>query len=142
MKLQRNKGDNTYCGPAALALITGQPVSNATSAIRFITGQSAVRGVTQRDLLRSISMFGKLPVVVPKNYVRDTNPTLAYVLRSAGLRDRRPDTVFLITLTGHFIVLKGRKIYDNHNPEGVFLRKYQHRRKRVKAVFQIQELSA
>lgn len=130
MKVIRNANDNTFCGPAALSLITGKPVSECTAALRAATGRRAIFGVAYREMMAVLPMLGYIAAPIP---IGDKPPTLAALLRK--LKDRRPEDVYLLSVTDHYLVLRGRKIYDNRNPEGVFVRQYPHRRVRVKGIF-------
>ena len=59
--------------------------------------------------------------------------TLARWLKiTRPLRSCHPARPFLVNVTDHYIVVCGRKIYDNFFTEGVWLRRYPHRRIRVK----------
>ena len=60
---------------------------------------------------------------------------LARLLRS--LKERGPEHIFLINATWHYVVLRGRKSYDNKNPEGTFVRQYRHRWVRVYATWMV-----
>jgi len=134
MKVIRNDRDNRYCGPAALSLITGRPVSECTEELRRHTGQRAIRGVYRNDLLDVSRRMGTRLINVPViGTPGQQRPTLVKLLRQ--LRERHADDVYLINITGHYIVLKGIKLFDNVNPDGVFIRRYAHRRKRVKYVW-------
>lgn len=142
--------DNNFCGPAALSILTNRPVAEVVEYLRQGRGRApsgrrrAIRGVATWEMrhaleamgfgVRSIESGGTLLTgFIPRAGFR---PTLAKLLRSS-LKNRRADQRYLITLTGHFVVLIGRKIYDNHNPDGIWVRQYQHRRKRVRSAFEV-----
>ncbi len=135
MKVIRNARSNHYCGPAALSLLTGKSVDEVAAALRERFNRRAIFGVTGVAMREILRQYGHDPSPVLTDGSR---PTLARFLRMT--KDRGPGERFLINVTGHYLVLRGRKLYDNKNPEGVFVRQYAHRRKRVKAAWRIETL--
>lgn len=128
MKVLRPVGSSSFCGPAALSLITGRSVDDCVTVLKHIRQSArAIKGIYNTEMREALGHLGYQMHVLP---VRG-RPTLAQLLRS--LRERGPEHIFLINTTGHYVVLRGRKIYDNKNPEGVFVRQYNHRRARVYA---------
>lgn len=128
MRVLRREGSNQFCGPAALSLITGRSVDDCVGVLKDVRHSSrAVKGVYNGEMREALTHLGYRMHVLP---VRG-RPTLARLLRS--LKERGPENIFLINTTGHYVVLRGRKIFDNKNPEGVFVRQYRHRRARVYA---------
>lgn len=142
MRLIRSERSNKFCGPAALALITGRPVDEMVAIVKSYRWKSyrrdsrwPVKGMRNKEMVEILFNCGfdivKMASHVDKQY--GTEPTLAKWLRlTRVIRNPRPTLAFLVNVTGHYIVVCGRKIYDNHNPDGVFLRQYRHRRVRVK----------
>ena len=130
MKVLRREGSNQFCGPAALSLITGRSVDDCVGVLKDVRHNSrAVKGVYNGEMREALIHLGYRMHVLP---VRG-RPTLARLLRS--LKERGPEHIFLINTTGHYVVLRGRKIYDNKNPKGIFVRQYRHRRARVYATW-------
>jgi hypothetical protein len=130
MRVLRRENSNTFCGPAALSLITGKSVDDCVSVLKRVRQSTrAVKGVYNEEMREALGHLGYRMHVLP---VRG-KPTLARILRS--LKERGPEHIFLINTTGHYVVLRGRKIYDNKNPEGIFVRHYRHRRARVYATW-------
>jgi len=128
VRVLRSVASNQFCGPAALSLITGKSVDDCVSVLKDVRQSSrAVKGVYNGEMREALSHLGYRMYVLP---VRG-RPTFARLLRS--LKERGPEHIFLINTTSHYVVLRGRKIYDNKNPEGIFVRQYQHRRARVYA---------
>jgi hypothetical protein len=141
VRVLRSVASNQFCGPAALSLITGRSVDDCVSVLKNVRHSSqVVKGVYNGEMREALNHLGYRMHVLP---VRG-RPTLARLLRS--LRERGPEYIFLINTTGHYVVLRGRKIYDNKNPEGILVRQYQHRRARVYASWivasQTQELGS
>lgn len=143
MKLIRTPHSNHFCGPAALALITGRPVDEVVAAVKAYRRRVApgkglrVKGMSNPELLSVLADFGiesiRMPTMDDDYRLRGLRPTLARWLRENKLaRLRHANWPFLVNITGHYIVVFGRKIYDNAHPEGVWLRQYHRRRARVK----------
>ena len=131
LKVTKQSGDNTYCGPAALSIITGKPVSEVMRILHtYVLERRRVRGMWNHEMESCLWKMGyetrlvQLPLRMP---------TVAQWLRN----ERKPDDTFLVQVSHHYIVVRGRKIADNRNPEGVFLRQYQHRRSRVHKVWHV-----
>lgn len=69
----------------------------------------------------------------PYTPVKRVGPTLAEWMRSK----RDPDAFYIVNVTNHYVLVRGRKFIDNHSKEWVFLRSAPHRRKRVAHVFKV-----
>ncbi len=64
----------------------------------------------------------------PRSWAKGERPTLA-----RWLRERYPfqmDRIYLVNITGHFVVVRGRKFVDNKTMEPVFIRQAPGRRSR------------
>lgn len=134
LKVVREQGDNSYCGPASLSIITGQPVSEITRILREVTGRTQIKGCYNSWLDFALRKLDYVMVPLP-TLGKSDKPTVAKWLKEH--KDRPADTTYLLNVTNHYIVIRGRKIADNHNPNGVFLRQYGHRRKRVVRAWRI-----
>lgn len=139
MTLLRNKSSNTYCGPAALALLTDQHVDAVTYTLRCLRNGRSVRGVYSEQMLEALRLLGHRAVFTPtmsaEHNLYGTYPTLTQALRA--LKGRGADDRFLVLITGHYIVLKGRKVFDNKHPEGIWLKECPYRRRRVRGVWKV-----
>lgn len=140
MRVSRNPGDNSYCGPAALSLLTGYHVSLCAYELRKVTGKRAIRRIDNGPMIAALLRLGKRVREVPlaPNHVCGAlrrAPTLVGL--SALLSGRTPLQRFLIRTKTHFLVLRGRKVYDNLNPEGIWFGQYNHRRYRVQACWEV-----
>ena len=125
MRVERRPGGNRYCGPAALSAIAGITTDTAAQILREITGQRSIGGVTIASMIEALSRLG-FCLRDPIRYL-DTQagslqrPTLARWLREYP---RTAEDVVLVCVTGHYLVVKGRKVYDNYHPNGVWLQSY------------------
>lgn len=162
MNVKRNAESNRYCGPAALSLLTGRHVDECTAQLRANRAswrpgrRHAIRGCFSQEILRVLHQWGfssqalheqsNWPkkqktvtktgaFVLVKPRTRVLGPTVAGFLRLT--RSRTPEQRFFVATSTHFLVVRGRKIYDNLNPEGVFIREYRHRRYRITGAWEI-----
>jgi hypothetical protein len=134
MKVNRAVHSNTYCGPAALSLLTGQHVDICTHLLKkFRNSTRPVAGVYNREVFNVLDYFGFIATPLPP--CTGAGQTVAGFLRN--LQDREPDAMYLINTTHHYLVLRGRKLFDNHHPEGIFIRQYPHRRSRVCSAWRV-----
>src|SRR5271166_2545826 len=121
MQVSKNPGDNSYCGPAALSLLTGFHVTLCCHELRRYNGKRAIKGCSNGDITAILLRLGKRVREVPlhPNTLCESKrrpPTLVGAVRL--LKNRKPAQRFLIRTTHHFLVLSGRKVYDNLNPTG------------------------
>ncbi|HKV44611.1 MAG TPA: hypothetical protein VJT32_08060 [bacterium] len=136
MTIQRNKSSNRFCGPAALAAITGIHVDDAAYTLRKVSGKRFIKGIGTRHMLAAIERLGHRaqPMKLGLTY---GYPTLTQAL--AGVLKGRPsDARYLVLITGHYVTIQGRRLVDNKHPEGIALTACPYRRKRVKGVWQIE----
>lgn len=146
-RISIDRSGNKYCGPLAFAALAGLDTTKAAAEIlRGATGRTTIKGLYTSELVKALRLRGHrvVPMLVDKpmrtkecfghTYHSEEGPTLATWLRT------RPDKngTYLVTLTGHFCVVSGRKFIDTHTRgEWVFLSKAPRRRKRVQQVHQI-----
>jgi hypothetical protein len=130
MQVIRSKHSNHYCGPAALSLLTGRHVDDCAATLRRLLNRRRVTFVHVLDMPAALSQMGHN--ATPLSHHGTTLVGLTRLLRT-----RTPEQRFLVATTHHYLILCGRKIYDNHNPTGIFFGKYNHRRYRVKFVWEV-----
>ena len=101
--LNRGPRDNRYCGPAVISFLTGVNTSEAARWIRTVSGQRAVYGTYQRDLLTAL---GRYAGIKARRVAGFAGKTLNQTFQ--GL-DRPEGTVYLVTTTGHFQLVTDRR---------------------------------
>jgi hypothetical protein len=144
MQLLRNKTSNRYCGPNALALLTGQHVDDVTRMLRMVSGRPAIKGTHNRHMLAVLERLGFSALPVPLGAGADTRkgkrtscPTLAKALRTV-LKDRQASQRFLVVVGHHYVCIQGRKVWDYRDyPEGEFLGSCKLRRCRVTGIWAV-----
>jgi hypothetical protein len=104
-------GQNKYCGPAVLSILTGKSTDECARVISSINGKYTIEGVELKHLLEAASRMGF------DNEGIEPAATLFGTLIRLATRDG----VYIVTITGHFVVIevKDKKIYfcDNHTKE-------------------------
>lgn len=118
-----------WCGPAAIAAVTGYPTSIIMQALKEDTGKVAVKGVYNSQLWRVMMRFG---YGVAKN-ISGQNRTLAQFARDHAEDFAKAPMV--VNVTGHYLVLFGRRSVDNWTKDPVFISDSPHRLKKVKAAW-------
>lgn len=131
MKLHSIKGKNSYCGPAAIAALTGVTTDDAARELRAVSGRRAIKWCYTSELVAALERLGYRAT---ETRVGD-NPTLARWLRE---RENR-GVATIVLVTGHFVAVKGNKFADNRNPDPIFISKAPGRRRRVKYVLTVTE---
>jgi ABC-type bacteriocin/lantibiotic exporter with double-glycine peptidase domain len=106
-----NIGQNKYCGPAVLSILTGKSTDECARVISSINGKYTIEGVELKHLLLAAERLGFDSEGI--------NPAANLYGTLVSLAPR--DGVYIVTITGHFVVIevKDKKIYfcDNHTKE-------------------------
>lgn len=124
-----------WCGPSAVSALTGQPQEHVSQWIAKRRGKGTARGVrgTSTGEVRSALAHTGLHTKRLESYEKGDRPTLAAWLKQRGPEVRK--ATCLIEVGDHWIVVKGRKLVDNHHPTPVFIKQAKGRRARVKKVW-------
>lgn len=139
-----------WCGPTALSVLTGRRYQSTYQDLQRLRNRKKigkvslrsaepVKGVWQHETLDMLEVYG---------YDADTSPeecqhkmewqiSFAKWLRETyHIRDRK--AWYLICLNGHYCVIKGNKVFDQHTPaNGTTLKKYSMRRTKVVNVYKV-----
>lgn len=133
--LQPAIGKNRYCGPGALAIVTGLPTDEASRLIRTVNGKRRIFGVSPYDLRRAF-MLAKVTL--------SDVPVAKGVSASWFVKDRIAhgwNGVYVLNVTGHYLVveIRGDEAWacDNRTVYPVPFAKYSLRRKRIKQVWKV-----
>jgi hypothetical protein len=136
----RDSAYDAFCGPTALAILTGRDVRAVVSAIararkqagNVVAGKhkrprrAVVVGISVIELLRYIESCGLVPVdVTPKrkpvtpnmrhSLAYGYNPARSHTLGAwlRETREERGDNVYLVATTSHFLLVSGDSMVDN-----------------------------
>lgn len=130
-------GDNQFCGPAALSIISGRPVDYCAKVIGDIINKppDKVKGVFVSDMLKA---FKKVRVDAVKI------PHLGYSLFSCvtSMAIRQKPGVYLAVIPKHYIVLeltadKQFYICDNHTKTPISLANSARLNQKVEEVYSV-----
>jgi hypothetical protein len=99
---------NSFCGPFAVSHALSIPIKDATAKIREITGKRAVFGVAHSVMDALFTRVYEKRDGAKVVTVRDF-----YLSHEAG--------VYVLAIRGHYLVLDGSRIYDNHGTARVDL---------------------
>lgn len=132
---KREKG-RWYCGPFALAAITGMSFEEVRAAINIQKGRSNLnQGILGTSNAQMVNALGDAGYKVIKVFNRaDDKLTFSQWQKQWGIDASK---VYLIELTGHWVTVQGGYFIDNHTQHKVHLAYAPWKRKRVKTVYQI-----
>lgn len=119
---------NRYCGPGALAILTGLDTQATAAAIRKASGKPAVRAVHHVDLVTAGIALG---LRLARQHMDDSTGTLrAWAARQEPGR-------YLVNVTGHYVVvrvnlLREVEVADNQSVYPLPLARFKRAGQRVK----------
>ncbi len=124
-----------FCGPAAIMTITGKDhlqVCRALNRTMLRNRDARVRGVYNWCIVRTLERMGlKITAVGILS-----KPTLwNWVMNHRTPKDKR--ALFLVSVTGHYVVINGFQMNDNHTKKPVMIDDMPWKKKRVRNVWRI-----
>lgn len=125
-------GNNRFCGPGAMAALTGMSTDEAAAAIRKTTGKRAVFGVRAEDMLDTFCSLGY-------TWKRVTTPAHRSLEKVAPTL---PHGVYLVNVTHHYVAVSvtdetGVVVLDNQSVTERQLMEFRRRNKHVVGVWEI-----
>lgn len=118
-------GRAPWCGPAAIAILTGVPHSRIIKMLRRCRGPGwrakPIKGTYAHEVIKVLRRLGCK--VEQSEVYEGTLSKFAEDVRHAG--------AYLVNVTGHFMVTCAGAIADNSNPAGVPLEEYGRGSRRV-----------
>ena len=112
---QYDMGASRYCGPTSLSAITGHGTAKITRWVRRRTGQQYVKGMTSKLAVEYLKANG-YEVELAWEQTKwglgwpPGTDGLAITLRRFIEYHARPRDVYLVNVTGHFLVLHAGQI--------------------------------
>lgn len=108
-----------YCGPTAMAAVTGEPLAVIRDAIREVRGKRAadgdwmpITGLSNSELVNAMIRLGWLPVEkveTDNNYSRHDKFTFGNFLQVHGYTGP-----FIVNVTNHYIAVSNGEVCDTH----------------------------
>jgi len=124
---------NRYCGPAAIAAITGMTTGEAAAEARAVTGKPSIRGMYSFDLLHVLLRNG-FSSKGTESYRRGKGPTL-----KRWLADHYDGTALcVVRTTTHFWAMSNGEFVDTYFRMPSPLDKVHSPRARVMDVFYLE----
>jgi hypothetical protein len=129
--LVKDADRRTYCGPSAVGLLTGVPVSHVEAYLRrrrrggyrdANDRRIPIRGTYRHEVIRALKHFGCKIV----DRARQSGMTLREFVH-----DVEHMGAFLVNVTGHFMTCESGKVYDGGHPDGVPIGDYHKGQRRV-----------
>ena len=132
---KRAKG-RWYCGPHAIAVITGRSFETVRAAINEHRGRAAHIGVTgmwSREVEAALNTLGYgMDTILNSRAEKVCNRlSLSHWLK----HPRHEGRVYLVELTTHFVIVTDDWLIDNHTKGKVDIHFAPHRRSKVTRVF-------
>lgn len=110
-----NVGQNRFCGPAVLSILTGKSTDECALVISRINGKYNVTGVQITDLIKAVEKMGFRTEAVVNSVGVSLYRTLVTLVHKDGM--------YIVMVTGHFVCIevKDKQIYlcDNHTKEPI-----------------------
>ena len=104
--LHKPVGSNTYCGPAAYAILTGKTTAEASLCMRRILRRSAIKGVPPWALELALLRSGVKMAVHYRRHGDNFRDKPKYNLRQFAIQ--YPKSVYLVMVTNHYLVIDTR----------------------------------
>ena len=134
-RLQPAIGKNRYCGPGAIAIVTGLPTDEASRLIRAVNGKRSIHGVSPYDLRQA---FKRAKVALHDIPIAERMTVSSFI---DSRLDFMFDGVYVLYVTGHYLVVEihdGQAwACDNRTIYPVPFKKYSLRKKRIKQVWKV-----
>ncbi len=119
-----------WCGPAAIAILTGVPLSRIEKMLkrgRKGWGSKPIKGTYAHEVVKVLKRLGCK--VEPASVYESTITRFTDDVRHAG--------TYLVNVTGHFMVSCAGLIADNSNPEGGPAETYPRGSRRVQRAWKV-----
>jgi len=144
------KGKRLYSGPAAISIITGCRYEKAMEVLKSHS-ETTGTGISPWLMFNALASLGwRMRPVKIESTIQETvlarlddcrDPKLPSLARWFKLRGNLTNCLLLVKLSGHWLVVKGRKAADNYHPESVFIRDINFRRSTVVAVWTLEHVA-
>lgn len=124
-------GQNKYCGPAVLSILTGKSTDECARVISSINGKYTIEGVELKHLLEAAERLG-----FDNEHVNHSNSLFGTLISLVN-----NDGIYVVAVAKHFVAIevKERKIYfcDNHTKEPMPAASSARLQQSVKAVYKV-----
>lgn len=119
-----------WCGPGALATLTGHPTSYIMEVLRYVTRRQTVKGVSHTELIQAGELLGLRfwPQMTRRRTLARWTAEQRDLLRAGAV---------VFNVSNHYVTVSGRMFNDNWTKTPVPLKKAPRRRARVRAAWHV-----
>ena len=120
-------GKNKFCGPFAIAALTGGTTDDASRLVRLLTGRRSVMGMSTIEMGKALTSRGRL------HKVYRPRCTLNQWINNHA----KPDTQYVVLVTGHYIAVDGNRVACSQKRTPVRLDDVTGKRRKVWQVWEL-----
>lgn len=134
---QRENKKRWYCGPFAISVITGAGFEQVRSVSNSVANRplnQGICGMSEWNVLKALQELGFWTQLAYKWHNKDYQKKLTF---KEWLKRDRADCIYLVVLTGHYVVVKGNQFIDNHSKHIVGVNYAPWQRKRVLEAYRV-----
>jgi len=113
-KIEKQRKGQTWCGSAALAYLCGLTYEEAEKAILRARKQFRPWKLERSKIIRGVQTREMYPTL-KRYYTIVPEPTEKMNLGKWAEWVRRPGHTYLVTVTGHYVVVTPEAIFDNQD---------------------------
>lgn len=146
------RGRNGYCGPTAVAALTGVSTEQASAIMRHVGGRRQIRGAYNHEVVGAVRALGyRVHEVLGIGSMRGSRSycdgvirvgpkpvTLGQFLGPAHAELRRSWRGWVVLVTGHYIAVAGDWCVDTSHRQPTPAAEFPRQRRRVKALFALE----
>lgn len=139
------RGGRAFCGPTAIAAITGQPISLIREVIRAQVGTKingharAVMGVSNKVLLGTMDRLGWR--VIDQSGDADRRNVFRFGDFLDHVQMHEHDGPYIVNVTGHYYAVDQDEICDTHTQIPIEIHRFKNGRRRwIKRWWQFEKL--
>jgi hypothetical protein len=118
------KGQNRYCGPAAISIIAGIDTTRAARLLRMVSGKKMICGIHNDQLTAALKRLGY--ELRPRKF----HPGITFANWFRGI-DRDPSWFYLVCSGHHYSIVQGDKYCCGQTVKVVPVEDAPHRRARM-----------
>ena len=122
-QIQHDGKRTLWCGPAAIAAVTGHPTSVISQILREDRGHPT-KGVFHGELFRAMRRLGY-------KWVKTVRPTVKKMTLARFAAEHKEDFAtqpLIVALSSHYVVLAGNRFVDSGTKDPVWISSAPHRR--------------
>lgn len=124
-------GKNKYCGPFAIAALTGGTTDDAARLVRSFTGRPAIKWMYTSEVRQALEKRGK------RTRYKNCRQKEGWTLNRWINEIAKPDTSYVVLVTGHFVVVSNNRFACSQVREPIRLDDAPGKRRRVQGYIEI-----